>query len=203
MEDVNELFKKSFFVIIPYVYTLTEEEINLFGIRMTSVNGNDIKNDYNRPTRVYIPLWRIVQLYSSGCTSIAVTGSSEPEREREIIRIYETLHSILELSAGKRMVSLNIVKLPSVNVEDINLLSDGIYEANKSILVKDALSNPINDLLGAGFIMGAGTPMPVSVNDVVVESRYDRLANSNPLEDMYRQSTQFDLSKIRRTSPLD
>lgn len=162
LEDINRaLFK----VRVPVLATYTEYELDNFGIPLTHDLNNDKSsiNSVMDMTTVYLPITRLIDIYSNGYTIMLIEIDKLPF-------FYNTLSDYLYLIKNNINVGINRKNIMDDRVDYINNFAKEVYENNKRFIDRsvikelDGFSIGFN-LMGYTNTSGVNTTLSTSTLD--------------------------------------
>lgn len=130
----NALPNKLYRVRVPEIATYSDAEIEILGLPLTIMNGDDRKHHYKETVSVMLPLTRLVDIYTSGY-------SIEIIDRNDITEIYNTLERYLNNSLETANYSPNRAAVIEDRHEEIEKMLEEMFGYNRKTIVKDTLKN--------------------------------------------------------------
>lgn len=132
-----------FGVIVPVIATYSDAEIEQFGYRVETINGEENLPNFMNPTRIKVNLNRIIDIYSRGY-SIQVTDPND------VTKIYNLLEDFI--SRSNTGPNLNRDIHDERSIEEIDKFANELFGLNRATILKSSVN--VSNAFGIGF-----TPM--------------------------------------------
>lgn len=131
LEDINRAMFK---VRVPVLATYTEYELDNFGIPLTHDLNNDTSsiNSVMDMTTVYLPITRLIDIYSNGYTIMLIELDKLPF-------FYNTLSDYLYLIKNNINTGINRKNIMDDRVDFINNFAKEVYENNKRFIDRSVI----------------------------------------------------------------
>lgn len=122
-------------VRVPYIATYSPEELELYGMPVSYVDGAAVKSGYDRLVQVEINLDAMIEIYMRGYSINLVDVSKAHE-------IYETMDNYArDLKEGIHS-DLNMIQIDE-RLEDIDRFLNDIFNYNKIDIVRKSVAAPV------------------------------------------------------------
>lgn len=167
LKQAKQKFEEYLFkVSVPYIYTLSEEDILLYGVYQSNNKQID-KDSHKQMTNVYIPVKTILEHFKNGAT-IRLTNSND------IKDIYSTIQEYLE--AWRNMLSrgVNLSEAPSDDLLELDRLAEEIFSRAKYYFGDNEVESVLTMHLNSLNRVHANNFFNDSVNKVI-SSRGDNI----------------------------
>jgi len=124
LKQAKQKFEEYLFkVSVPYIYTLSEEDIMLYGIYQSGNKQID-KDAHKQMTNVYIPTKMILEHFKNGATIRLVNAN-------DIKDIYSTIQEYLEAWRGMLSHGINLSEAPADDLLELDRLAEEIFSRAK------------------------------------------------------------------------
>lgn len=152
-----------FLVRVPIICTYSEEEIDIFGLPMSSDNlGNQFNDTFKDLTTVMINVDKMIDIYIQGYPIYILN-------KEDSITIFKILEDYLAGTVNNPVAFLNQAHIEENRLQDIERFAEEMFGLNKHTIVGKIISD--NNSIGFGMdgfdLMPMKTPEQV-INETVV-----------------------------------
>lgn len=144
-----------FKVKVPILATYDEVELELYGVSLTTVDGDIKKNSYLEMTTVMINLDRIINIYIQGYP-ISIVNQNDSST------IYKILEDYLLGIDHNESYSPNRIAIKDDRLEEIDKFANEIFGLNRNTIIKNSVN--VNNGFDLGFKAMNSTPLNTRVN---------------------------------------
>lgn len=158
-----------FSVTVPYISTVTDEEIELYGLPMDVINGGRIQRGYTHMADVMLPLYRIIEIYNNGYPITL-------KKREDVSKIYEILEDYLDKIEQYKRTTVHKPIFDEAALQVIDRFANEIFNLNRGEIVPAAITLQNGFSIGLGSIMGekrSSNVNPVK-EELTTVSRYGR-----------------------------
>jgi len=144
-----------FKVKVPILATYDEVELELYGVSLTTVDGDIKKNSYLEMTTVMINLDRIINIYIQGYP-ISIVNQNDSST------IYKILEDYLLGIDHNESYSPNRIAVKDDRLEEIDKFANEIFGLNRNTIIKNSVN--VNNGFDLGFKAMNSIPLNTRVN---------------------------------------
>lgn len=169
-----------FLVRIPIICTYTDEEIDLFGLPLTTDNmGNEFKDTYKDLTTVMINIDKMINVFIQGYPIHIVN-------KEDSVAIFNILEDYLAGTVNNPIAFINQVHTEEDRLPEIERFAQEMFGLNKSTIVNKIMKDNATD----GFSLGGLDLMPMKTPEQVLQ---EQIRNTNGI-----RSVTLDSSPVKK-----